>query len=543
LDESWGYQTVGYFASTSRFGTPDDFMYFIDYCHQNEIGVIIDWVPAHFPKDAHGLAYFDGTHLYEHADPKKREHKDWGTLIFNYGRTEVDNFLISNALFWLDRYHVDGLRVDAVASILYLDYSRSHGEWIPNVYGGNENLEAVALMKRFNEIVHQYHPGVLTIAEESTSWPMVSRPTYLGGLGFSLKWNMGWMHDTLLYFSKDPMYRKYHHNNLTFALLYAFTENFVLVLSHDEVVHGKRSMVDKMPGDLWQKFANLRLLYGYMYCQPGKKLLFMGGEFGQWHEWDCNKSVDWHLTEHEPHKKLQTWVTDLNKVYADEPALYEIDFSYEGFEWIDFGDYENSIVSFLRKAKNHDDFLICVFNLTPVPRHNYRIAVPKGGKYKELLNSDAEKYWGGNIGNYGEVWADEIWWQGRAFSLNLTLPPLGALVFKPVPPPKAEPPVEEPIQISTTEAAEASTTVIQTDAAIEITTEAQTAIETKAQKTVETKAQTAIETKAQKTVETKAQKTVEKTVETKAQTAIETKAEKTVETKDNVSTTKSQLTR
>jgi 1,4-alpha-glucan branching enzyme len=432
LDESWGYQTIGYFGATSRFGTPDDLMYLIDVFHQNNIGVIIDWVPAHFPKDAHGLAFFDGTPLYEHGDPRRGEHRDWGTLIFNYGRSEVDNFLLSNALFWLDKYHVDGLRVDAVASMLYLDYSRNPGDWIPNVYGGNENLEAVALLKRFNELVHQYHPGVLTIAEESTAWAMVSRPTYVGGLGFSLKWNMGWMHDILLYFSKDPMYRKYHHDHLTFVLLYAFTENFVLVLSHDEVVYGKCSMINKMPGDMWQKFANLRLLYGYMFCQPGKKLIYMGGEFGQWNEWDCNKSLDWHLLDYEPHQKLQAWLTDLNKVYQQETALHEIDFSHEGFEWIDFGDYQHSVISFIRKAKNNDDFLVCVFNFTPMPRQNYRVAVPRGGDYKELMNSDSEKYWGGNIGNYGQVTAEEIWWQGRPFSLNLNLPPLGALIFKPM---------------------------------------------------------------------------------------------------------------
>jgi 1,4-alpha-glucan branching enzyme len=431
LDESWGYQTIGYFACTSRFGTPDDFRYFVDKCHQEGVGVIIDWVPAHFPKDAHGLVNFDGTALYEHQDPRKAEHKDWGTLIFNYGRSEVMNFLISNALFWLDKYHVDGLRVDAVASMLYLDYSRKEGEWIPNEYGGNENLEAVAFIKRFNEIVHQYHPGILTIAEESTAWAMVSRPTYIGGLGFSLKWNMGWMHDILEYFSTDPLYRRYNHNNLTFALLYAFNENFVLVLSHDEVVHGKRSIVDKMPGDMWNKFANLRLLYGYMYCQPGKKLLFMGGEIGQWSEWDCNRSLDWHLLEQEPHQKLHNWVRDLNHLYQSEKALYEVDFSYDGFEWIDFNDYEHSVVSFIRKSKNPCDFLVCIFNFTPIVRHNYRVGVPKKDFYDELLNSDSEEYWGSNVGNIGGVEAEQIWWQGREFSLNLTLPPLGMIILKP----------------------------------------------------------------------------------------------------------------
>jgi 1,4-alpha-glucan branching enzyme len=430
LDESWGYQTIGYFSATSRFGTPEDLMYFIDKCHQNNIGVIMDWVPAHFPKDAHGLAFFDGTALYEHGDPKKAEHRDWGTLIFNYGRGEVANFLLSNALFWFDKYHIDGLRVDAVASMLYLDYSRQPGDWIPNEYGGNENLEAVAFIRRFNEISHQYHPGVLTIAEESTAWAMVSRPTYVGGLGFSLKWNMGWMHDMLTYFTHDPLYRKYHHDSLTFVLLYAYTENFVLALSHDEVVHGKRSLLDKMPGDFWQKFANLRLLYGYMYAQPGKKLLFMGGEFGQWSEWDCTRSIDWHLLEHEPHQKLLAWVKDLNSYYKSEPALYENDFENAGFEWIDFHDYENSVVAFVRYARYSFDHVICVFNFTPVTRHNYRIGVFKKGYYKEVLNSDSEQYWGSNVGNLGGIYTDDYWWQGKAFSLSVNLPPLSALIFK-----------------------------------------------------------------------------------------------------------------
>ncbi|MEK7267259.1 MAG: 1,4-alpha-glucan branching protein GlgB, partial [Nitrospirota bacterium] len=358
LDASWGYQTVGYFAPTSRHGAPDDFMYFIDKCHQNNIGVILDWVPAHFPKDAHGLGYFDGTALYEHADPRKSEHKDWGTLIFNYGRNEVRNFLISSALFWLEKYHIDGLRVDAVASMIYLDYSKKEGEWVPNVFGGRENLEAIDFLKRFNEIVHRQHPGILTIAEESTAWTGVSRPTHLGGLGFSLKWNMGWMHDILEYFSKDPVYRKHHHGNLTFSLLYAFTENFMLVLSHDEVVHGKSSMLGKMPGDMWQKFANLRLLYGFMYGHPGKKLLFMGGEFGQWDEWDFDHSLDWHLLQYEPHQKLKHYIRDLNRLYRIEPPLYEIDFDYSGFEWIDFHDTEQSVISFIRKGKRADDFLV-----------------------------------------------------------------------------------------------------------------------------------------------------------------------------------------
>ncbi|MBF0456295.1 MAG: 1,4-alpha-glucan branching protein GlgB [Nitrospirae bacterium] len=432
LDASWGYQPVGYFAPTSRYGTPDDFMYFVDKCHENGIGVIMDWVPAHFPRDSHGLSYFDGTALYEHEDPRKGAHRDWGTLIFNYGRNEVQNFLLANALFWIDKYHLDGLRVDAVASMLYLDYSRKPGDWVPNQYGGNENLEAVAFLKRFNELVHGYHPGVMTIAEESTAWPMVSRPTYIGGLGFSLKWNMGWMHDILLYFQKDPVHRRFHHNNLTFALLYAFTENFVNVFSHDEVVYLKRSMLDKMPGDLWQKFANLRLLFTYMYAQPGKKLMFMGSEFGQWREWNFDISLDWHLLDYEPHQKLLRYVKDLNALYKEEKSMYEVDFSYHGFEWIDFTDYQNSLVSFIRKGKDPDDIMICVFNFTPVPRNNYRIGVPFEGFYKEMLNSDAEIYWGSNVGNWGGFYADHIWWQGKPFSLSLQLPPLGAVLLKPI---------------------------------------------------------------------------------------------------------------
>lgn len=430
LDASWGYQTIGYFAPTSRFGTPEDFMHLIDQCHQNNIGVILDWAPAHFPRDAHGLGFFDGTCLYEHEDPRKGEHRDWGTLIFNYGRNEVRNLLISNALFWFEKYHVDGLRVDAVASMLYLDYSRKEGEWIPNIFGGRENLEAIDFLKKFNEIAHEYHSGILTIAEESTAWPGVSRPTYLGGLGFSMKWNMGWMNDMLEYISKDPVHRKYHHNDLTFSLLYAFTENFILVLSHDEVVHGKRSMLSKMPGDMWQKFANLRLFYGFMYGHPGKKLLFMGGEFGQWDEWNHDRSIDWHLLQYEPHWRLQKYVKDLNHLYRSEPALYEVDFNYWGFEWIDFRDSEQSIVSFIRRSKSPDDFLIFVCNFTPVPRFNYRMGVPKSGFYKEILNSDSSEYWGSNLGNSGGVPAEEIPWHGRPYSMNITLPPLATIVFK-----------------------------------------------------------------------------------------------------------------
>ncbi|HBR21167.1 MAG TPA: 1,4-alpha-glucan branching enzyme, partial [Nitrospiraceae bacterium] len=431
LDASWGYQTVGYFAPTSRHGAPEDFMYFIDKCHQNNIGVILDWVPAHFPKDAHGLGYFDGTALYEHADPRKSEHKDWGTLIFNYGRNEVRNFLISSALFWLEKYHIDGLRVDAVASMIYLDYSKKEGEWVPNVFGGRENLEAIDFLKSFNEIVHRHHQGILTIAEESTAWTGVSRPTHLGGLGFSLKWNMGWMHDILEYFSKDPVYRKHHHGNLTFSLLYAFTENFMLVLSHDEVVHGKSSMLGKMPGDMWQKFANLRLLYGFMYGHPGKKLLFMGGEFGQWDEWDFDHSLDWHLLQYEPHQKLRHYVRDLNRLYRTELPLYEVDFSYSGFEWIDFHDTEQSVISFIRKGKKAEDFLVFVCNFTPAPRYNYRIGVPDAGLYKEILNSDSAGYGGSNTGNAGGILSEDISWSGRPHSISITLPPLAVVVFKP----------------------------------------------------------------------------------------------------------------
>jgi len=430
LDESWGYQTTGYFAVTSRFGTPEEFMAFVDHFHQNGIGVIMDWVPAHFPKDPHGLAFFDGTFLYEHEDPRLREHMDWGTSIFNYGRNEVANFLITSGLFWLEKYHIDGLRVDAVASMLYLDYSRGPGEWVPNKYGGNENLEAIEFLKRFNELCHALHPGVLTIAEESTAWPMVSRPTYLGGLGFSLKWNMGWMHDMLLYFSKDPIYRKYHQSNLTFGLLYAFHENFVLVLSHDEVVHGKRSLLDKMPGDLWQKFANLRLLFGYMLGHPGKKMLFMGGEFGQWSEWNAGESLQWHLLESEPHRRLQIFVRDINHILRSEPSLYELDFDWRGFEWIDFSDSDSSVVSFMRKAKDPQDYLIFVFNFTPVARFNYRVGVPEKLVYREILNSDSSIYWGSNLGNGGWVVAEDIPSNGRPYSLSLTLPPLGMLILK-----------------------------------------------------------------------------------------------------------------
>ncbi len=427
---SWGYETLGYFAPTSRYGTPEDFMYLIDCLHQNGIGVILDWVPSHFPSDEYGIVYFDGTHLYEHADPRKGFHPDWNSYIFNHGRFEVRSFLISSALFWLDKYHVDGIRVDAVASMLYLDYARKEGEWIPNEYGGRENIEAITFIKRFNEAVYGDHTDVQTIAEESTAWPMVSRPAYVGGLGFGMKWNMGWMHDTLEYFSTDSIYRKYHHNQLTFSIWYAFSENFFLSLSHDEVVYGKGSLIRKMPGDDWQKFANLRALFGYMYGHPGKKLLFMGGEFGQWNEWYHEASLDWHLLEYPLHGGVQKWLKDLNHFYRTEPALYELDFSIDGFEWIDFRDWGNSIISFIRKGKDTDDIILVVCNFTPVPRHNYRVGVPRGGFWREVLNSDARLYGGGGHGNLGGVEATPIPSHERYYSLSLTLPPLGVLFFK-----------------------------------------------------------------------------------------------------------------
>jgi 1,4-alpha-glucan branching enzyme len=429
-DGSWGYQTTGYFAPTSRFGSPADFAHFVDAAHRAGLGIILDWVPAHFPKDQHGLAFFDGTHLYEHADPRLGEHQDWGTYIFNFGRNEVREFLFNSALFWLDKYHLDGLRVDAVASMLYLDYSRQPGEWLPNKFGGRENLEAVDFLKRFNELVHERFPDVLTFAEESTAWPMVSRPTYLGGLGFDLKWNMGWMHDMLKYMGQDPIYRRYHHNSLTFSLLYAFTENFILPLSHDEVVHGKRSLLSRMPGDAWQQFANLRALYAYMTAHPGKKLLFMGGEFGQWIEWADGKGLDWNLLDYDTHRGLQTCLRDLNHLYAAEPALYEQDFTWEGFEWIDFRDVDHSIVSFIRRARNFDDQIIVLANFTPVPRQGYRVGVPMLGFYREIFNSDSTYYGGGNVGNTGGLPADDLPWQGQDHSLLVTLPPLGVVFLK-----------------------------------------------------------------------------------------------------------------
>ncbi len=431
LDGSWGYQTTGYFAPTSRFGTPDDFMYFVDYCHQHQIGVILDWVPAHFPRDAHGLAFFDGTHLYEHADPRQGEQRDWGTKVFNFGRNEVRNFLLSSALFWLKKYHLDGLRVDAVAAMLYLDYSRKEGEWIPNRYGGRENLEAIDFLRRFNEVTHEEVSGILPIAEESTAWPMVSRPTYMGGLGFDLKWNMGWMHDTLSYFQKDPIYRRFHQNEITFSLVYAFHENFILPLSHDEVVHLKRSLLDKMPGDGWQKFANLRALFGYMTAHPGKKLLFMGGEFGQWAEWSEAKSLDWHLLEHPPHQQLQRFVADLNHLYRAEPALHQVDFSWEGFDWIDFNDAEHSVISFVRRTRDPQDLVVVVCNFTPVPRHGYRVGLPMLGTYREILNSDWTQYGGSGVGNPEPIVAEAMPWQRCGYSALLNLPPLGVIYLKP----------------------------------------------------------------------------------------------------------------
>ncbi len=427
---SWGYQVLGYFAPTSRYGTPQEFMYLIDYLHQHGISVILDWVPSHFPDNENGLVYFDGTHLYEHANPEKGFHPEWKSYIFNHGRYEVRAFLISSALFWLNKYHVDGLRVDAVASMLYLDYARKEGEWIPNEYGGRENLDAMAFLRRFNEAVYKDHPDVQTIAEESTAWPMVTRPTHVGGLGFGMKWNMGWMHDTLEYFSKDSIHRKFHQDQLTFSIWYAFSENFLLPLSHDEVVHGKGSLFGKMPGNDWQKYANLRLLFGYMFMHPGKKLLFMGGEFGQWREWVHDESIEWHSLQYPEHQGVQRWLKDLNQIYKSEPVLYELDFELDGFEWIDCGDWESSIISFIRRGSNTDDIIVVVANFTPVPRHNYRTGVPVGGFWEEILNSDAYDYGGGGQGNYGSVEAEPIASHGRHHSLVLTLPPLGMVIFK-----------------------------------------------------------------------------------------------------------------
>ncbi|MEN3339865.1 MAG: 1,4-alpha-glucan branching enzyme [Acidobacteriota bacterium] len=428
---SWGYQVIGFFAPTSRFGTPAEFKAFVDACHENGIGVILDWVPGHFPKDAHGLARFDGTALYEHADPRQGEHREWGTLIFNYGRNEVRNFLLANALYWLNEYHVDGLRVDAVASMLYLDYSRKEGEWVPNRFGGRENIEAIEFIRELNTLTHAEQPGSITVAEESTAWPSVSRPTYVGGLGFTYKWNMGWMNDILQYVHADPVHRRWNHQHLTFSLIYAFSENFVLPFSHDEVVHGKGSMFGKIPGDDWQKAATLRALYGFMYAHPGKKLMFMGCEFGQTREWNYDHSLDWHLLDRPLHGGLRRFVQDLNRVYAAEPALHEVDFEPAGFQWIDCNDSENSVVSFIRRARDGNDFVAAIANFTPVPRDGYRVGVPWGGEYLELVNSDSEVYGGSNLGNAGIVRTEPVAAHGHADSLRLNLPPLGLLILKP----------------------------------------------------------------------------------------------------------------
>jgi 1,4-alpha-glucan branching enzyme len=431
FDGSWGYQTIGYFAPTSRFGTPSDFMFLVNYLHQRGIGVILDWVPAHFPKDEAGLGYFDGTHLYEHADPRLGEHPDWSTLVFNYGRPEVRSFLISNALFWLDKYHADGLRVDAVAAMLYLDYGRREGQWIPNQYGGKENIDAVHFLRELNRRVHTEYLDVVMVAEESTAWPQVTRPTFLGGLGFGFKWNMGWMHDMLDYMSKDAIFRSYSHNRITFSLMYAFSENFILPFSHDEVVYGKGSMLAKMPGDEWQKFANLRLLYGYMFSHPGKKLLFMGDEFGQWAEWNHDTSLQWHLIANPMHSGLLRWVRDLNTLYRGERALHEVDFEPAGFEWIDSNDAQRSVISFLRRGKSSGELMLCVCNFTPVPRQNYRVGVPLECFWREVVNSDAPLYGGSGQGNIGGLTTIPLPIHGRPYSLNMTLPPLGFLAFKP----------------------------------------------------------------------------------------------------------------
>ncbi|MDQ2711064.1 MAG: 1,4-alpha-glucan branching protein GlgB [Acidobacteriota bacterium] len=427
---SWGYQVTGYFAPTSRFGPPEDFMAFIDSCHQAGLGVIMDWVPAHFPKDAHGLAFFDGTALYEHQDPRLGEHSDWGTLIFNFGRNEVRSFLISNALFWLKKYHIDGLRVDAVASMLYLDYSRKAGEWLPNIYGGNENLEAIDFLRKTNELVHQV-PGAITVAEESTAFTGVSRPVYLNGLGFTMKWNMGWMHDMLHYFERDPIHRRYHQNAITFSMVYAFTENFVLPISHDEVVYGKRALLDKMPGDEWQRFANVRAFLGFMWGHPGKKLVFMGVEFGQTAEWNSEGQLEWWLLQFPVHQKLKTYCRALNELYRSEPALYEIDFQGPGFEWIDFHDADHSVISFIRYAKQRKDYVVFVCNFTPTPHYHYKIGFPEPGLYREIFNSDSEIFGGTNLGNGGALRAENISSHGRPASASVVIPPLGVIVFKP----------------------------------------------------------------------------------------------------------------
>jgi 1,4-alpha-glucan branching enzyme len=430
FDGSWGYQVIGHYACTSRFGSPQDFMYFVDQCHANGIGVIVDWVPGHFPKDGHGLAFFDGSHLYEHADPRKGEHKEWGTLVFNYSRNEVRNYLVANALFWFEKYHIDGIRVDAVASMLYLDYCRQPGEWLPNEYGGRENIQAADFLRQMNHLLFTYYPGVLSIAEESTSWPMVSWPTYVGGLGFNLKWNMGWMHDMLDYFHMDPWFRQFHQNNLTFSMWYNHSENFMLALSHDEVVHGKSNMIGKMPGDEWQKFANLRCLYAYMFAHPGKKTLFMSMEFGQWSEWNVWGDLEWQLLQYKPHQELKHFLTQLNGLYKEEPALYTRDFEEPGFEWIDCSDNRHSVLVFLRRAKDSDEFVVAVCNFTPQPHAHYRIGVPEKGFYQELFNSDSKEFGGSNLGNLGGKWTDDWAYHHRSYSLDLCLPPLATLMFK-----------------------------------------------------------------------------------------------------------------
>ncbi|MEP7294003.1 MAG: 1,4-alpha-glucan branching protein GlgB, partial [Chloroflexota bacterium] len=441
-DESWGYQATGYFAPTSRYGNPTDFMYFVDHCHQNGIGVILDWVPAHFASDGFALNYFDGTHLYSHADPRPGQHESWGTYIFNYGRNEVRNFLLSSALFWLRRYHIDGLRVDAVSSMLYLDFSREPGQWLPNRYGGRENLDVISFLREFNTLVHREEPGAVTIAEESTSWPMVSRPTYIGGLGFTFKWNMGWMHDTLDYMALDPIFRRYNHTLITFGMMYAFSENFFLSLSHDEVVHLKGSMLTKMSGDWWQKFASLRLMFGYQFTMPGKKLNFMGQEFGQWQEWSEKRGLDWYLTDWSTHKGAQKWMNDLNHLYVSQPALYEHDFDYSGFEWVEVSDVEQSVFAYMRFADNRSDFVVVVCNFTPAVRYDYHIGVPHKGFYRELLNSDGEVYGGSGVGNMGGISSNDVPWHVHPQSLRLTVPPLGCIILKLDAPPAIEAPAQ-----------------------------------------------------------------------------------------------------
>ncbi|WP_373478418.1 1,4-alpha-glucan branching enzyme [Geminocystis sp.] len=429
FDGSWGYQVTGYYAATSRYGSPEDLMYFIDVCHKNDIGVIVDWVPGHFPKDGHGLAFFDGTHLYEHGDPRKGEHKGWGTLVFDYGRNEVRNFLVANALFWFDKYHIDGIRVDAVASMLYLDYDRENGEWVTNQYGGRENIEAVEFLRQVNGTIFNYFPGILSIAEESTSWAMVSRPPYMGGLGFNMKWNMGWMHDMLDYFAMDPWFRQFHQNSITFSMWYHHSENYMLALSHDEIVHGKSNMIGKMPGDEWQKFANMRSLFGYMFAHPGKKTMFMSMEFGQWSEWNVWNDLEWHLLQYEKHQQLKKFFADINTLYKNQPALYELDFEEEGFQWIDCSDNRHSVVAFLRRDKN-GEFIVAVCNFTPQPHSHYRIGVPQAGFYTEIFNSDSREYGGSNMGNLGGKWTEKWFYHNYPDSLDLCLPPLGVLMLK-----------------------------------------------------------------------------------------------------------------